>query len=165
VPNDKSGVLVTADIETGEQGKMLIATSEGVGGAVDGTPAETLLWSPQGVELQQVFRSPYRKMLDPDGGSRVMFSTGRDHVLEPVELKALVAAAQHIEKSLKPARDPSGRPRPWDIEYGFSKGKLWLFQVRPFVGNEELKNIPALASLDAGSRALRGSVSLSDKIN
>ena len=47
VPSEKSGVLVTGDPETGERGKMLVATSEGVGGAVDGTSAETLLWSPE----------------------------------------------------------------------------------------------------------------------
>ncbi len=164
IPSEKSGVLVTADIETGEQGKMLIATSEGVGGAVDGTPAETLLWSPDGIELQRIFRSPYRKMLKAGGGSEMLPSTGKDHVLEPAELKALVAATQRIEKILKPAIDPAGKPRPWDIEYGFSKGKLWLFQVRPFVGNEELKNIPALASLDASVKPVRGKVSLDDRL-
>ena len=58
IPSEKSGVLVTADIETGEQGKMLIATSEGVGGAVDGTPAETLLWSPDGRRAGNACSSP-----------------------------------------------------------------------------------------------------------
>ena len=48
VPSEKSGVLVTADIHTGDASRMLVATSEGVGGAVDGTPAETLVWSPGG---------------------------------------------------------------------------------------------------------------------
>jgi len=164
VPSEKSGVLVSADIDTGESGKMLIATSEGVGGAVDGTPAETLLWSPNGVELQRVFRSPWRKMLKPGGGSEVVPSTGRDQVLEDNELKALVAAARTIEKKLEPARDANGKPRPWDIEFGFADGKLWLFQVRPFIGNEELKNIPALATLDAGSRQLVGKISLKDTL-
>jgi hypothetical protein len=155
VPSEKSGVLVSADIDTGESGKMLIATSEGVGGAVDGTPAETLLWSPDGIELQRVFRSPWRKMLKSGGGSEVVPSTGRDHVLEDNELKALVAAVQTIEKKLEPARDANGKPRPWDIEYGFADGKLWLFQVRPFVGNEELKNIPCRTGLASACRTGR----------
>ena len=158
-------MLVSADIDTGEPGKMLIATSEGVGGAVDGTPAETLLWSPDGVELQRVFRSPWRKLLKPGGGSQVLPSTGKDHVLEEKELEALVAAVQTIEKKLEPARDANGKPRPWDIEYGFADGKLWLFQVRPFVGNEELKNIPALATLDADSKQIGGSISLVDRLH
>lgn len=164
VPSEKSGVLVTADIDTGESGKILIATSEGVGGAVDGTPAETLLWSPDGVELQRVFRSPWRKMLTAGGGSEVQPATGNDYVLTPEELEALVAAALKIEKELAPATDASGKPRPWDIEFGFSGGKLWLFQVRPFVGNEGLKNIPALAALDAGSKQVGGSITLEDRL-
>ena len=164
IPSEKSGVLVTADIDTGESGKMLIATSEGVGGAVDGTPAETLLWSPDGVELQRVFRSPWRKLLKRGGGSRVVPSTGKDHVLEPKELAALVAAAKKIEKQLDPAIDANGKPRAWDIEYGFAKGKLWLFQVRPFIGNEDLKNIPALATLDSGSKQVGGNITLGDRL-
>ena len=35
-----------------------------------------------------------------------------------------------------------------DIEFGFKEGKLGVFQCRPFLGNEELKNVPALAALD-----------------
>jgi len=157
--------VVSADIDTGESGKILIATSEGVGGAVDGTPAETLLWTPDGVELQRVFRSPWRKLLKPGGGSQIVASTGKDHVLEEKELKALVAAVKTIESKLEPARDASGTPRPWDIEYGFSNGKLWLFQVRPFVGNEELKNIPALATLDAGTKKVGGNITLKDRLH
>jgi hypothetical protein len=42
----------------------------------------------------------------------------------------------------------AGRARPWDIEYGFTHGKLWLFQSRPFIGNDSLKNVPALAPLE-----------------
>ena len=164
VPNEKSGVLVTADINSGDQNKMVIATSEGVGGAVDGTPAETLVWSADGIELQTVFKSPWRRLLKPDGGSKIVPATGKDHVLEPAELEALVAAATKIKNNLKPAIDPSGNSRPWDIEFGFADGKLWLFQVRPFIGNEELKNIPALAALDKTAEQTGGTISLSETI-
>ncbi len=164
VPNEKSGVLVTADINSGDQNKMVIATSEGVGGAVDGTPAETLVWSADGIELQTAFKSPWRRLLKPDGGSEIVPATGKDHVLEPAELEALVAAAKKIKNNLKPALDPSGNPRPWDIEFGFADGKLWLFQVRPFIGNEELKNIPALAALDKTAEQAGGTISLKEAI-
>jgi Pyruvate phosphate dikinase, AMP/ATP-binding domain len=164
VPNDKSGVLVTADINSGDRNKMVIATSEGVGGAVDGTPAETLVWSADGIELQTAFKSPWRRLLKPDGGSEIVPATGKDHVLEPAELEALVAAATKIKNNLKPALDPSGNPRPWDIEFGFADGKLWLFQVRPFIGNEELKNIPALAALDKTAEQTGGTISLKETI-
>jgi len=148
VPNDKSGVLVTADVNTGDTVKMTVATSEGVGGAVDGTSAETLLWSPQGVELVTLFKSPWKNQLLPGGGSAIVPSTGKDTVLEPDELKQIIAAGQKISATFEPARDPAGKPRPWDIEFGFKGGKLWLFQCRPFLGSDELKNIPALAPLE-----------------
>jgi hypothetical protein len=149
IASEKSGVLVTADIEDGDAGKMLVATSEGVGGAVDGTSAETLLWSPSGVELVTLFKSPWRNQLQPGGGSAIVASSGRDTVLDATELRVLIAAGKKIAETFAPVRDPSGRPRPWDIEFGFTHGKLWLFQSRPFIGNDELKNVPALAALES----------------
>jgi hypothetical protein len=148
VPNDKSGVLVTADVDSGDIGKMTVATSEGVGGAVDGTSAETLVWSPQSLELVTLFKSPWKTQLMPNGGSAVVPSTGSDRVLEPDELKQIIAAGQKISATFAPVLGPAGKPRPWDIEFGFKNGKLWLFQSRPFLGNDALNNIPALASLE-----------------
>jgi hypothetical protein len=148
VPNDKSGVLVTADFNTGDPGKMTVATSEGVGGAVDGTSAETLLWSPKDIVLLSLFKSPWRNQLLPGGGSAIVPATGKDTVLAPDELKQIIAAGQKISRTFEPVHDPAGKPRPWDIEFGFQGGKLWLFQCRPFLGNDELKNIPALAPLE-----------------
>ena len=40
--SEKSGVLVTADVETGDRHWLSIAVSEGVGGAVEGQAAEEL---------------------------------------------------------------------------------------------------------------------------
>ncbi|HXJ37294.1 MAG TPA: PEP/pyruvate-binding domain-containing protein, partial [Candidatus Eisenbacteria bacterium] len=151
VANDKSGVLVTADVNTGDQKEMTVATSEGPSGAVDGTSAETLLWSPEGVELVTMFKSPWKNQLLPTGGSTIVPSSGKEFVLEPDELKQIVGAGQKITAELAPVKDPAGKPRPWDIEFGFKAGKLWLFQCRPFLGNDELKNIPALAPLEVTS--------------
>lgn len=153
IPSDKSGVLVTCDIETGARDHMVVATSEGVGGAVDGASAETLRWSATGVELLTLYKSPWKTALLPDGGTGIVPSSGKDEVLSADELRELVAAGQAVEEELEPARDFSGNPRPWDIEFGFSSGKLWLFQSRPFIGNESVKNVPALAKLDAEASA------------
>src|SRR6185503_19161893 len=165
VPSEKSGVLVTGDPETGERTKMLVATSEGVGGAVDGTPAETLLWAPGRVDLVTSFKSPWRRMLQPGGSSAVVASTGRDRVLEPRELDDLVAAGRRANEAIEPARDPAGAPRPWDIEFGFVGGKLWLFQCRPFVGNDALKNVTALAALEGEMPKGTEMLSLEGKLN
>jgi Pyruvate phosphate dikinase, AMP/ATP-binding domain len=165
VPSEKSGVLVTADPNSGEPGRMLVATSEGVGGAVDGTSAETLLWSPQGVELITLFKSPWRNQLQPGGGAAIMPASGSDTVLAPNELQEIVGAGQKVIEKFTPVKDPNGRARPWDIEFGFAGGRLWLFQCRPFLGNDQLKNVPALAPLE-GATAARGDdmLSLEEKI-
>lgn len=164
IPSEKSGVLVTADIDTGDQSRMLIATSEGVGGAVDGTPAETLLWSQDGIELVTQFKSSYRRLLEPGGGSRIVPATGSDYVLAPQEIEALTAAARTLQERLEPARDPAGNPRAWDIEFGFADGKLWLFQVRPFIGNEDMQNVPALAALDGAAASGGGTITLGERV-
>ncbi len=165
VPNDKSGVLVTADPNSGDPGRMLVATSEGVGGAVDGTSAETLLWSPQGVELISLFKSPWQNQLLPGGGSAVVPASGSDTVLQPNELQGIIGAGQKITEAFTPVKDPAGKARPWDIEFGFAGGKLWLFQCRPFLGNDQLKNVPALAPLE-GTTSAKGTdvLSLEEKI-
>ena len=148
VPTTESGVLVTADLDGEDQSKMLVATSEGVGGAVDGTPAETVVWSPEGVELVAMFKSPYRRLLRADGGSEIQPSTGNEAVLDEAELAELIATAKRIADEFEPSVNSSGQPRPWDVEFGFADGKLWLFQTRPFIGNESLANVPALASYE-----------------
>jgi len=163
IPSDKSGVLVTADIDTGDPGKMVIATSEGVGGAVDGTSAETLLWSPEGTELITMFKSPWRRILVP-GGASLVPSTGRDHVLDEREVAEVTRAGRRITETFEATRDPAGKPRPWDIEFGFAGGKLWLFQTRPFVGNDNLKNVPALAALEGRGNGGDDTLSLDDRV-
>ena len=165
IPSDKSGVLVTGDPNSGQAGRMLVATSEGVGGAVDGTSAETVLWSPDKVELISLFKSPWRNQLQPGGGSAIVPSSGSDTVLSPEEVKGIVGAGQQITQSFEPVHDPGGKPRPWDIEFGFAGGKLWLFQCRPFLGNDQLKNVPALAPLEwTTSASGRDMLSLEEKI-
>ena len=160
VPNTKSGVLVTAGLDGTDSTKMLIATSEGVGGAVDGTPAETLVWSEDDVELVSMFKSPYRRLLQPDGGSKIVASTDKAYVLSKENLSELVSTAKRIRSEFKPSKDSEGRPRPWDIEFGFSDDQLWLFQTRPFIGNESMKNMPAIAHYEIERSDLGERVSL-----
>ncbi len=164
VPSDASGVLITADINTGDQSKMLLATSEGVGGAVDGTPTETLLWSPERTELITTYKSPWRQVVVPGSGTKIIPSTGREFVLTPEEVKTITNAALKIRQTLKPSLDKDGKPMAWDIEYGFAGGKMWLFQVRPFIGNEDFSNVPALAGLDKEIKKNTGTISLEDRV-
>ena len=150
VPSEKSGVLITADAFTGEPGVMTIATAEGVGGTVDGSQAETLVVGYGQTEMLAQYKSPVRRMLvlTGKGGAKMVPSTGAETVLSQEEQASLIAAAEQVNKNFEPEKDFEGRPLPWDIEYGFVQGKLYLFQARPFVGNSDLRNLPALSSLD-----------------
>ncbi len=164
IPTEKSGVLVTIDVDRGDSDSMLIATSEGVGGAVDGSPAETLVVSPDGVELVTMFKSPWRRLLQSEGGSAVVPSTRGEYVLSEAEITDLTSTAAAIAKKISASKDDAGRPRPWDIEYGFADGKLWLFQVRPFLGNESMQNIPALAAYEPKTKKSNRMLSLGDPV-
>ena len=164
VPTEKSGVLVTADLDGKDRRKMVIATSEGVGGAVDGTPAETLVWSRDDVELVAMFKSPYRRLLLPSGGSQIVASTASERVLSDAELADLVAAAAHIRDDMAAEKDSSGQPRPWDVEFGFADGKLWLFQARAFLGAESLAHVPAVARYEVSAKDDEQRVSLDQVI-
>jgi phosphoenolpyruvate synthase/pyruvate phosphate dikinase len=154
VPSDKSGVLITADVNTGDQSCMTIATAEGVGGTVDGSPAETLLCGDRDdkVILLAQFKAPQCRVLtnSAHGGVRTVASSGSEYVLTDSERHILVQAANKIKNTFPAEISVSGQPQAWDIEYGFVNGHLYLFQVRPFVGNEDMKNLPALTALDKG---------------
>jgi len=80
------------------------------------------------------------------------------------ELEKVTAAAIEISNTFEATRDATGNPRPWDIEFGFANGQLWLLQARPFVGNEEIQNLPALAPLDVAATPKRQSISLDDVV-
>ena len=145
---------------------MTIATAEGVGGTVDGSPAETLLYSRGKALLLAQFKSPTRRMLilTGRGGSRMVPSTGSERVLTDRELNKLIASAEKIKQKFVPEKSSDGDPLPWDIEYGFANGHLYLFQTRPFVGNSDLRNLPALAELDKGIKEKQGDTFSLDEI-
>ena len=85
-------------------------------------------------------------------------------MLSDDELRDLVTTAARIREAFEPSRDSEGRPRPWDVEFGFADGKLWLFQTRPFIGNESLANVPALAAYDAPQAGGDDQVSLDEVV-
>ncbi|MCJ7814561.1 MAG: hypothetical protein MUP31_00780, partial [Xanthomonadales bacterium] len=62
VASDKSGVLVTQDIDTGNQDVVSVAVNEGLGGAVDGQAAESLRIALDGsyVQVLATATAPWR---------------------------------------------------------------------------------------------------------
>ncbi len=151
VPADKSGVLVTADLATRGRG-LTVATAWGVGGAVDGEAAETLVLRDDGsTDLIGEAKAPYRRSLAKGGGVEwVPAEAGQ--VLTAEERAEVRRLAAEAVRKLEPARSASGDALPWDIEFGFVGGRLTLFQVRPLVERGQLLADRVVAGLTADAR-------------
>ncbi len=156
VPSDKSGVLVTQDIDTGAPGWLSVAVNEGVGGAVDGQAAESLRINTATGEVKLLAQAtaPLRRRIDPQGGVAKVPTSGTEAVLEPAEIKRLIALAKVLPERVPSIVDANGTPAPADVEFGFEKGELRLFQIRPFLESAKARGSEYLKSLDAGMRDL-----------
>ncbi len=152
VGSDKSGVLVTADIDTGARDVLSVAVNEGLGGAVDGQAAESLRISADGetVTVLATATAPWRRVPDPAGGILKLPASGADTVMTPLEIKRLAAFAQELPQRFGPIEDDEGRPAPADVEFGFLDGQLRLFQIRPFLDNQMVQGSSALRDMDKG---------------
>ena len=158
VPSDKSGVLVTQDIDSGDPGIISVAVNEGLGGAVDGQAAESLRISmdTSAVQVLATATAPWRRVLDPAGGLDYRPSSGSDFVLEPGEIEQLVRFARSLPEAFPPIMDDRGEPAPADVEFGFVDGDLMLFQIRPFLDSRLPGGIDYLREMDSGLADMHG---------
>jgi phosphoenolpyruvate synthase/pyruvate phosphate dikinase len=132
VPSEKSGVLVTANLASRQPG-LTVSTAWGVGGAVAGEAAETLVLTADGKEiLLSEAKTPYQRALDKRGGVDWL-PAPEGPVLTRADKQQLRQLAAEVERKYAPVFDDEGKPRPWDIEFGFVDGALTLFQIRPLV--------------------------------
>jgi phosphohistidine swiveling domain-containing protein len=150
VPAEKSGVMITADVDSGEPGRLTIAVSEGVGGAVSGQTAEELRINTQSgdVRLMGHATEPYKRVLSSQGGISKIRASGAEAVLNENEIKLLIKFADSAPKRFPKLRESHGRPVPADIEFGFYQNRLMLFQIRPFLENIKARQNLLLNSLD-----------------
>jgi hypothetical protein len=150
VPNDKSGVMVTADIDTGDTGVLSVAVNEGVGGAVDGQSAESLRIDTRdgSVRVLAEATAPWRRMPAPGGGIETLPVSGNEAVLRPAEIRQLIQFAKQLPQRFPPITDAAGKPAPADIEFGFLNGKLQLFQLRPFLESRQALSSAYLRRMD-----------------
>jgi len=150
VPNDKSGVMVTADIDTGDTAILSVAVNEGVGGAVDGQSAESLRIDTRdgSVRVLATATAPWRRMLAPGGGIETLPVSGEETVLQPDEIRQLTQFARELPQRFPPITDDAGKPTPADIEFGFLDGKLQLFQLRPFLESRQARGSSYLMRMD-----------------
>jgi len=151
VASDKSGVLVTQDIDTGSRGVISVAVNEGLGGAVDGQAAESLRIPLDGsrVRVLATATAPWRRVPDPAGGLRLLPASGSDTVLQPAEITRLIEFSRELPNTFPPIVDGHGQPAPADVEFGFVDGRLRLFQLRPFLDSRMARGIRYLAAMEA----------------
>jgi phosphoenolpyruvate synthase/pyruvate phosphate dikinase len=150
-PSEKSGVMVSTDVEGGRDGFLSIATNEGVSGVVEGQAAESLLVSEDGKDVRYLAQAtaPLRAELSAAGGITRAPTSGSDTVLQPGEIAELVALAREAPERFPLLRGDDGTLRPADVEFGFAGGKLALLQIRPFNESKRARQSAYLRSLDA----------------
>ncbi len=158
VPNDKSGVLITADLDTGDPRFLTIVANAGVGGGVEGQATETLrVFLPTGeVRLLSSVTAPLRRVLLKEGGSHLSAAPAPEQLLTPEELAQLVNLARILPTKYPKLVDAQGQPAPADIEFGFLDGKLMLFQIRPFLQSQTAMRNKYLIQLDTRLRRAPG---------
>ena len=150
-PAEKSGVMVTSDVEGGKPGWLTVAVSEGVGGAVEGQATESLLIDSKSGDVRYLAQAtaPERTVLRRAGGIGHAAASGTETVLEEGEIAQLIELSKTVSR-FPSLRDESGQVLPADIEFAFRNGKLALLQTRPFVESSRAQGSAYLANLDAG---------------
>ncbi len=152
---DKSGVMITLDTRNGEPGKVTVATNHGVGGAVAGQAAETWVLSLDGHDKRLLAdaTAPRMRLLDTTGGLRERPVPASGKVLTHDERRQLLALASTLPARF-PQYDGTGRETAADVEFGFRRGKLTLFQIRPYVRNRRARRMKRLVDMDTPLRAI-----------
>jgi hypothetical protein len=153
-PSEKSGVLVTADVDTGSFDQLSVAVNEGVGGAVEGQAAESLRISTDGSRVRFLAQAtaPLRSVLEPAGGVAKVPASGADAVLTADEIALLVNLARVAPRQFPTLRGDDGEVRAADIEFAFRGGKLALLQIRPLNESKRAQRNAYLVRMDAGLR-------------
>jgi len=149
--SEKSGVLITADVDNGDRQWLSIASNEGVGGAVAGQLAEEIRVQRRSgvVKLLAQASAAEKATLNPNGGILTVPASGRDDLLTRNEVAQLRRLVTDVEQRFPLPRNKDGLPVVADIEFGFRHGKLALFQIRPFVEHRDANRTLAMAELDS----------------
>lgn len=151
---DMSGVAVTMDMRSGDTNYTTVVANEGVGGGVDGQPAEAVLMTNNRRQkrLLASATATVKRVLKQSGGSMLIRASANDNLLTGKRLGALRKVVAGLNSRYPESRDANGEIQPLDIEYGFTGNQLALFQVRPFVRNQSAERHQFLLEMDAELR-------------
>jgi hypothetical protein len=144
----KSGVLITTGVTTGDPKDVTIAFNRGAGGAVEGQMAESYLLRHDGRDMLLFpARDTKYTSLPATGGTQIATTFLNRQILSEDDLAKLREFAAELKKKLPgaPGIETEG---PFDVELGIKDNAIWLFQVRPYVENKRAKSSAYLQSLD-----------------
>jgi len=144
---DKSGVIITKGVNRGDDKDISISFSRGVGGAVEGQSAESYMVHDEGyLELTTPGRETKYRTIPSSGGSTFKYASLKDPVLEVNDVYNLSNMAKSIAQKMDQLSSESHHA--YDIELGIKEGFIWLFQVRPFVENNDALSSDYLKSMN-----------------
>lgn len=151
VPVEKSGVIISADLENGDPESFTVAVSRGIGGAVNNEEAEqVIVHRPSStVRLLSESSGSTMRIADPSGGLRIMPIKQRERILSKKELSTLIDLVDQVDRKYDSLIDSHDDKVPVDIEFGFIDGELRLFQIRPFAESMAAKKNRYLVDLDS----------------
>ena len=158
VPSEKSGVLVTQGLESGDRAILSVAVNEGMGGAVEGQAAESLRIDTRdgGVHVLATATAPWRYAPRPEGGVAKLRTSGNETLLQPDEIRQLVQFSKELPSRFPPVVDDAGHAVAADVEFAFVGGKLQLLQIRPFLESHRARASAYLLRMDDALRASFG---------
>lgn len=161
VAAEKSGVLVTSDLFAKGQG-ITVSTAWGVGGAVSGEAAETIVLLEDGTELLvSEAKTPYQRQLASQGGI-TWLPAADGAVLTADEKQQLLGLSIEVNAKYQSVRGPNNQLLPWDIEFGFVNGELTLFQIRPLIERGQALADKVLAQIVGKRQIANHTVSLNE---
>jgi hypothetical protein len=157
VPSEKSGVMVTQGLETGDRGLLSVAVNEGMSGAVDGQAAESLRVDTRdaGVRVLATASAPWRLAPRDEGGVARLRTSGRETLLTPAEIAQLIAFAKELPTRFPSIVDDAGQAAAADVEFAFVGGQLQLLQIRPFLESRRAQASAYLVHMDDPLRVAR----------
>ncbi len=151
IPVEKSGVMVTSDVETNQPDWITIVSNEGIGGAVAGQAAEEIKYNIRNGEfwLLAEATSPTRRVLAGKSGLKKVPVSSNAQILNNNDIFQLMNIALKLPNHF-PMKNEAGHSTPADVEFGFQKGKLVLFQIRPYLQSKKAQQSQFLAQMDRG---------------
>jgi hypothetical protein len=128
-----------------------VALNEGVGGAVSGQTAEELKINMQSGSIRFLAHAtdPYKRILLSEGGVSKVSASGTLALLSEAEARHLMNFARMVPERFPKLQDAQGQPVPADIEFGFYRNRLMLFQIRPFLESIKAQQNLFLNNLDS----------------